>query len=151
LKAFTPVSAIPAEALSSDIEWTELLAGRWRFADHITLGEARAALVPLERLAWASHAHRTKVMNMEDNMVTAWAFAKGRSTSGGLNYVLRKRAALSAITDIRQHLPWVDTERQPADQLSRSRPCFDAFSKEPRTPAAKTTLAAPPRALSKRA
>ena len=133
------MSAIPAEALSSSIEWTELAAGRWKFGDHITLGEARAALVPLEKLAWASCAHRTKVMNMEDNMVAAWAFAKGRSTSGGLNYLLRKRAALSAVTDIRQHLPWVDTERQPADKLSRLRPC-GAISQEPGAPAATTIL-----------
>ena len=122
LKPFVPITSVPEEALSPDIEWTELLTGRWRYADNIALGEARAAIAPLEKLAWARSAHRTKMMSLEDNMVTAWAFAKGRSSANDLNYLCRRRAALMSVTDIRQHLPWTDTERQPADKLSRSKP-----------------------------
>ena len=122
LQPHAPVSAVPADALSDEICWLPVEAGRWTFDDHITLGEARAVNMLLERLAWVPAAARTKVLSLEDNMVAAWAYAKGRSSAGGLNYLLRKRAALTAATDTRIHLPWVDTERQPADKLSRLRP-----------------------------
>ena len=108
---------------------------RPRHADHITLGAARAALVPLEKLAWAKSAHRTKIMSMDDDVTTAWACANGTSISGGFNFALREQAALAAIADMRQRLPQVVAERRPADKLSRSRPRYDTVSKDSGTPA----------------
>ena len=63
------------------------------------------------------------VLSLEDNMAFAGAVAKGRSTAGPVNYLLRRRCALSSASEIRMHFPWVETERMPADGLSRMRGC----------------------------
>ena len=83
----------------------------------------RAALRVLARLAVIPSAHRSKVLSLEDNMAFAGAAAKGRSTAGPVNYILRRRCALTSATEIRMHLPWIETERMPADGLSRARGC----------------------------
>ncbi|CAK0858846.1 unnamed protein product, partial [Prorocentrum cordatum] len=49
LKPFVPVSSVPGDVLDPEITWADLLAGRRRHADNIALGEARAAIAPLEQ------------------------------------------------------------------------------------------------------
>ncbi|CAE7309115.1 unnamed protein product [Symbiodinium sp. CCMP2592] len=47
IKLTRPFSRLP-RSLFEDFRWTELQAGRWRSADHITIGEARAVTKCLE-------------------------------------------------------------------------------------------------------
>eukprot|EP00969_Alexandrium_andersonii_P093981 4152117-Alexandrium_andersonii.AAC.1 len=52
-------------------------------------------------------------------MAVAGAWAKGRSSSRPLNFVLRMRAAAALGRRVCVALPWIDTHRVPADSLSR--------------------------------
>jgi len=51
-----------------DTEWTLVDRGRWKWADHITLGEGRASLRWLETLAVVGECHRHRVYSLEDNL-----------------------------------------------------------------------------------
>ena len=133
LEPHLPVSAIARGWIDSEAKWVPVESGRWQRADHIVLGEGRAALRVLARLAVIPEAHRSKVLSLEDNLAFAGAAAKGRSTAGPVNYLLRRRCALSSASEIRMHLPWIETERMPADGLSRSRGCGHE-SEGPRAP-----------------
>ena len=72
-------------------------------------------------LVLASHVcvHRHKFLALEDNMSTAGAWTKGRSSSPLLNYLLRRKSASLLAAEIQLLLPWVETTLQPADELSR--------------------------------
>ena len=59
------------------------------------------------------------MLSLEDNAPVSGAWAKGRSSSVGLNFLLRRRTALALAADLHQYLPWVQTEHMPADWLSR--------------------------------
>ena len=64
--ATIPFTLLPG-TLFEESEWLPISAGRWRFADHITLGEGRAALMVLELLASEVLAHNHLVFSFEDN------------------------------------------------------------------------------------
>ena len=122
LQCRIPISRVPRDVLQgSDLHWKVLAKGRWRFHDHVMLGEGRATLELLERLAGRRGAHAHRVVSLEDNTGWSAATAKGRSPAGSINYLLRKRTALQRATRISLHLPWVDTKSQPADESSRTR------------------------------
>jgi len=115
-----PVSLVPREVLEpGSMTWEPIAWGRWWLEDHITLGEGRAALALLERLAASPAAHGHEIDCLEDNEPWSAASAKGRSPSVALNFLLRKRTALSCAARIMLSHPWVDTKHQPADELSR--------------------------------
>ena len=117
-----PVSRVPRSLLEKPVkEWTELGSGRWQRADHITLGEGRAAIKLLRALASRPGAQGHVIANLEDNEGLSAAMAKGRSPAVGLNSLLRQRAALCVASDITFCLPWVDTKHQAADCASRRR------------------------------
>ena len=98
-----------------------VLRGRWKDEGHITLGEGRAVIKLLEAVAACSRSHRHRIQSLEDNLALAFAFEKGRSPSGALNYILRERCALCAAAELMIGLPWVETDRMPADEASRQR------------------------------
>jgi hypothetical protein len=117
-----PVSRVPRSLLEKPVkEWTELGSGRWQRADHITLGEGRAAIKLLRALASRPGAQGYVIANLEDNEGLSAAMAKGRSPAVGLNSLLRQRAAQCVASDITFCLPWVDTKHQAADCASRRR------------------------------
>ena len=119
LRAGTPFSRVPPTLVAPDTAWTELARGRWKHPDHITLGEGRAVILLLNALAATPSAHKTRIMSLMDNFPWGAAMAKGRSPSRPLNFLLRKRAALSLASQTYASLPWIDSERQPADRASR--------------------------------
>ena len=86
------------------------------------LGEVRASLDLLERLAGFRGAHGCAVACLEDNEAWASACAKGRSPNFWINSLLRKKTALCLAADMDLHVPWVDTAHQAAYFLSRWRP-----------------------------
>jgi len=89
--------------------------------EHVTLGEGRASLALLERLAAHPDAHGFLTICLEDNEAWSGAVAKGRSPAFAVNQLLRRRTALCLATGIEFIQPWIDTARQPADSLSRLR------------------------------
>ena len=120
-KAMTPTvpfTLLPPDLLQEE-RWTEIARGRWRFGDHITIGEARTVLLLVKRLASWSGLHDHAVFSLQDNQPTAGAMAKGRSPSFALNRVLRQKAGYCLAAQIRLFLPWVESAKQPADKSSR--------------------------------
>ena len=90
------------------------------YADHITLGECRTAVRLLDILMLWREADRSKVIMLEDNRPVSASVAKGRSPAPALNYLLRRRAAMELAAGIRAYLPWVESPKMPADDLSRT-------------------------------
>ena len=120
LKRSKPFCRLP-DALFHEGRWIEVLAGRWRHADHITIGEARAVT---KLLAWLSQVPSLVgrvLFSLEDNRPCACALTKGRSSSWGLNFYLRRRTAYSILCNFRLFLPWCQSSLMPADQASRRR------------------------------
>ena len=58
LKRCIPFTKQPNDLFKNT--WSPVAWGRWQWADHITLGESRAVLVLLQRLAREGSAHRHK-------------------------------------------------------------------------------------------
>ena len=113
-----PFSLLP-DAIFEKSRWFAVERGRWRYGDHITLGESRTVLRLLNRAASWPALQGHVVFSLQDNMPTACSMAKGRSPSFPLNRLLRKKAAVCLAARFRTFLPWVESVRQPADDLSR--------------------------------
>ena len=116
-----PFSKMPTAVLDKDKSWTTLGHGRWKWADHITLGEMRVVVWLSRLLASEPFAHRHRVLSLQDNWAAAGSSRKGRSCSNGLNFLLRKKSANTLASETSLHLPWVQTDVQPADEASRLR------------------------------
>ena len=99
--------------------WLPVEASRWRFGDHITLGEARTVKRMLEILTSFPGVHDSLMFSLQDNMPTACSMTKGRSTSFPLNRILRQKGAITIAAKIRLRLPWTESAKMPADELSR--------------------------------
>ena len=112
-----PFSLLP-DALFKG-EWSPVDSGRWRHADHVTLGESRAVVRLARLLLRKAPFHRMKFLSLQDNMPTSGAMTRGRSTSWPLNFLCRQRSAASLAGALQILLPWVESDRQPADDLSR--------------------------------
>ena len=85
------------------------------------LQEGRATLTLQELLVRDVRWHGLGVVSLLDNESWGGAVSKGRSSHFKVNQLLRRRAAMCAATGVVVEMPWVDTKRQPADQLSRRR------------------------------
>ena len=97
------------------------LGGRWKVADHITLGEGRAHVRILQALAGRADTHDHRIVSLEDNAPVAFSMAKGRSCSLALNYLCRRRTAAALAANIMCASPWTQTDIMPADAASRMR------------------------------
>lgn len=118
LKPTVPFTRLP-DVFFRPERWKPVQRGRWRFGDHITIGESRTVVKLLERLAAWPSVHGCAIFSIQDNQPTACAMAKGRSPSYALNRVLRQRAALCLSSGLKLYLPWAESAKQPADELSR--------------------------------
>ena len=113
-----PVTLLPEHLLDLD-KWKVLTHGRWRYGDHVTLGESRAVVKLLKLLSIFPQMHRCVIASLQDNAPTAAAMKKGRSASFALLRVLRQKAATSLICSFQLLLPWVQSAVMPADEASR--------------------------------
>ena len=118
LQPSVPFSLLP-DGFFEPTRWMVVESGRWRFGDHITLGESRTVVKLLKKIAADPKNHDSTVFTLQDNKPTACGMAKGRSPSFALNRLLRQRAAVCVAAQIRHYLPWVESKRQPADESSR--------------------------------
>ena len=105
-----------------DEPWEPIEWGRWAYADHIMLGEARAVIRLLQIVGADAASHARRRLSLEDNQAVSGSMAKGRSSALALNYLLRRRAALGLATDAQTILPWTESAKMPADDLSRRVP-----------------------------
>ena len=113
-----PFSLLPTEFFGKE-RWQPVTWGRWRFGDHITIGESRTVLKLTQRLAMWPGLHGRSYFTLQDNYPTACAMAKGRSPAFALNRVLRQKAGVCIAARLRLFLPWTESAKQPADELSR--------------------------------
>ena len=113
-----PFTQLPPRLFEAE-EWHPIEGGRWKWAEHITLGESRAVVRMLSLIAGDVAWHRKKLFSLQDNMPCSCSFTKGRSPAFALNTLIRKKAALCMGTEIALLLPWVQTTLQVADGLSR--------------------------------
>ena len=120
VKFTRPFSRLP-RTLFEESRWTELQSGRWQLADHITIGEARAVTKCLELVCQWPSAHDHVFFALQDNRPCASAMTKGRSSSWGLNFYLRRRAALGIACGLRFIFSWCQSALMPADRASRRR------------------------------
>ena len=122
LKKTIGVSRVPRALLELPAEsWIPAASGRWKWPEHVMMGEARASLVVAEGCAAKPSLEGSVTGILEDNEPWSAACAKGRSPTFRVNQLLRRKGALEVTTRQRYFLPWVDTRRQPADTLSRKR------------------------------
>ena len=119
IRATVPKSRLP-HVFTEPERWHPVDRGTWQYQDHICLGEARTVIKAMGHMS-TFPALRDKIQfSLQDDTPVAYVWAKGRAASWPLNYLARKRAALSLATGSRIYLPWVESARQPADGLSRS-------------------------------
>ncbi|CAK0903818.1 unnamed protein product, partial [Prorocentrum cordatum] len=131
-----PFSLLPDRVFKPDEDWTIVGAGRWRAADHITLGEGRC-VVKISRLAAATPAlHRTVLPILEDNQPVSGAVCKGRSPAHMLNHLLRQKTAAGMASRTKILITWVEALRQPADKISRKLDSTSVEKVKPHTLAA---------------
>jgi len=119
LKATIPFSLLPADLFVED-SWVLVDKGRWKGADHITLGEGRAVNKMLDVVTASCLFHRLKIISLQDNQPIAGSYMKGRSPAAALNRLCRKKAARLLACGSRLILPWCESRRMPADEASRT-------------------------------
>ena len=71
LAASKPFTVLPNELFDGDVKWQVLSAGRWAYADHVTLGEARAVVKALDAVMKVPALHGVKLIVLEDNQPTS--------------------------------------------------------------------------------
>eukprot|EP00438_Fugacium_kawagutii_P028962 Skav210523 [mRNA] locus=scaffold3045:172599:178253:+ [translate_table: standard] len=105
LKPTVPFTRLPSQLFDLN-RWHLVDAGRWKFDEHITLGEARTVLKLLRMIATNEEHHDSVIFSLQDNRPTSCSMTKGRSPSFALNRILRQRAAVCLAARLRHFLPW---------------------------------------------
>ena len=100
------------------LPWSILVASAFRVPEHINILEARA-LLGYVRLCIRERRTSQRLLVVIDSGVVKGAVRKFRSSSHGLNFVLRQLAGLSLAYDLYIELLWVPTWANPGDAPSR--------------------------------
>jgi len=100
-------------------KWRPLLHRRWRYSEHINLGELQSVVLWLQRVARSEAWHGCRVLVWTDSGVALGVLRKGRARSFSLGGRYRKLAALLLVADLELDVRWLPTHLQPADALSR--------------------------------
>lgn len=96
--------------------WQLLLARRWRFPEHMNVGETRAAVLLQSAISKVRALQHHVVLDASDNLVTVGVLSRGRSAPHNLNLLCRRRAALEGATaDILVSHTCVSTDYQLVD------------------------------------
>ena len=120
IAATVPFSLLPNQLFdSAHTHWMPLASGKWKYLDHITLGECRTVVKLVQMITREPGSRRHLCLSLQDNQPTAFSLHKGRSPAPALNFLLRKKAGLCLLACVRLLLPWVESKKQPADEESR--------------------------------
>lgn len=120
-RARKPLSRLPSELLGrpqrgwADVDW-----GKWRFPDHISLGQTRTVVRLARRQASGRGTRHHRILSLQDNGACAGVVMKGRSPQPSLNHLAMQRASHCLAGGLTMLLPRVETYFQPADALSRT-------------------------------
>ena len=75
LRPTVPFTLLPQKFFEED-RWHAVDHGRWKYGDHITIGESRTVLKLLQRISSWPQLHGTTVFSLQDNQPTACAMSK---------------------------------------------------------------------------
>jgi hypothetical protein len=112
-----PVSGIGADAVVA-VPWYHILSGRWRWRDHISLGESRPVLMWLS-LFFKAGLRGLNLPDMTDNRSTLALYGKGRAAPWRANHLARRRGTAEVYSGNRISASWVSTVWQTADEGTR--------------------------------
>ena len=110
--------SLPPELLIPG-DWETRFYGRWRHEEHITVTEARAAIMTLEHATRDKRLWGTRILAFVDNEAVVGALNKGRSSRPDLLALCRRSLALQAATSCRPRWRYIITAVNPADAPSR--------------------------------
>ena len=110
-----------------------VLCVRVESPEHINIEEARALLAYVRWNLRSKSRFGHRLLILLDSRVVIGAATKGRSSSRGLNRVIRQLAALCFVGGFVLHLIFMPTEHNPGDHPSRGGP--DTWPQELRQPA----------------
>ena len=108
-------TVVPDSWFGGAKRWFLAAARRYRFPEHINVGEIRVVVRILASLCAAGLPPRTTLVDLCDSMVPCFVLMKGRSSIYTLNREARRRAALELAFDVRCLIPWISTRWQLAD------------------------------------
>ena len=107
------------DSLLDGRRWQTLVKRRWTHGEAIHLKEGRVALMSLRRAARDPRLHGSRLLTLCDNLSAIMAFDKGRARDLSLLSLCRRAGALALACEIRWHLRYVESARNPSDKDSR--------------------------------
>eukprot|EP00435_Cladocopium_sp_Y103_P018992 s1272_g4.t1 len=113
------VPKLPDSLLEAS-RWKTLVKRRWDHSEPIHLKEGRVALMSLRRAARNATLHGHRLLTLCDNLSAIMAYDKGRARDLSLLSLCRRAGALQLACEIRWHLRFVESARNPSDKDSRA-------------------------------
>ena len=110
------------EDLCESVGWAPVFQYSVRRFERIVTKEARPICTPVRRLAAEVRPGGSRVLNFADSSTNVGAWAKGRSSSRRLAWLLRQVSPDQLLTDLQVGLPHVPTQANPADAPTRGKP-----------------------------
>ena len=119
--SYLPAANVPPAfaAVLQRCPWATLISHRWRWAEHVNVLEARAALLAVRRLLSSPLSSSSTLVCLLDSTAVFYALRKGRSSSRLLTPPLNAIAALLLAANASILPAWVSTTWNPADKPSR--------------------------------
>ena len=108
--------------LCESVGWAPVFQYSVRRFEHIVTKEARPICTLVRRLAAEVRPGGSRVLNFADSSTNVGAWAKGRSSSRRLAWLLRQVAPDQLLTDLQVGIPHVPTQANPADAPTRGKP-----------------------------
>jgi hypothetical protein len=99
--------------------WRPIVSAHWKREEHINALECRAAYTALRWILSHPGTLRTRMVIFSDSSAVTGALAKGRSSGTFLLPRQRRICALLLASGVRLTVPWIPSELNPADVLSR--------------------------------
>jgi hypothetical protein len=109
--------------------WYDIVAYKWRHADHINMLELTVVNMAMKWIASHPASLGTRAFLCIDNAASYYALRKGRSTK--MLPIMKKIAALALAAGLSLSLVWVPSLVNPADKASRR---FESTADEGRKP-----------------
>ena len=101
--------------------WTRVVVLRWRRREHVNLLELRMLIMGVRHASRCPGRRGRRLLMLTDSLVALGVWAKGRSTSWGLNQEVRRGCAHVLAWGSRSYVRYIHTSRNMADGPSRGR------------------------------
>jgi hypothetical protein len=117
-----PVPEIDSSAsdLLAALRWRTIASSRWQRAEHIAIGEARAATTATRWVASLPAAAHARILLLLDSAAVAGAVSKGRSSNFTILRSLRRISAIALSRNCRFVIRWIPSALNAADHPSRA-------------------------------